>query len=88
MKLSEFVDNNEVLYTKNLIGEEDIAGIQEDLGVSLGEELTLYILKYGFLAFKYIELYGINSRNYFRNNFRKELFIEKLENEINSLIEV
>ena len=33
-----------------------------------------------------LESYGINARKYFRNNFRKEQFIGRLEKEINNLV--
>lgn len=62
MSLKEFVKNNDVEYTKNLVGVDDISDIEETLGFSFGGELTKYILKYGYLAYKHIEFYGINSK--------------------------
>lgn len=35
-----------------------------------------------------LDRYGANSRQYFKNNFRKELFIEKLKNEIDNLVAI
>ena len=62
MRLREFVNNNDVEYTKNLVSVDDISDIEETLGISFGGELTKYILQYGYLAYKHIELYGINSK--------------------------
>lgn len=61
-KLEEFISNNQVLFTKNLVGEEKIQEIESIIRVVIGPKLKEYILKYGFLCFEYIELYGINSK--------------------------
>lgn len=60
-KLEEFISNNEVLFTKNLVSEEMIQEIEKSICVVIGPKLKEYILKYGFLSFEHIEFYGINS---------------------------
>ena len=62
MNLTEFAEKKEVDHTKNLIGADDVARLEKLVGVSFGKELTQYILRYGYLAYKHVELYGINSK--------------------------
>ena len=61
MDLNEFIENNEVLYGKNLVVADDVSIIEKQVEVSFGKELTQYVLRYGYLAYKHIELYGVNS---------------------------
>lgn len=61
MILSELMNNKEIEYTKNVVEAASIKEIEKDIGVSFEKELTEYILKYGYLAYKHVELYGINS---------------------------
>ena len=68
MNLNEFIENKEVEYTRNLIVFDDIKDIEKELGVSVGEELAQYILKYGYLGYKHVELYGINSKQKFESD--------------------
>jgi len=62
MTLKEFIENNDVDFTKDLIGMDSIPAIEKEIGVSFGAELVKYIVKYGYLAFEDIEFYGINSK--------------------------
>lgn len=61
-KLESFVENNDVLFSKNLIEENRIKEIETITSTKIGDKLRAYIVKYGFLCFKHIELYGINSK--------------------------
>ena len=61
MTLKKFIENNDVDFTKNLVGIDSIPAIEKEVGVSFGGELVKYIVKYGYLAFEDIEFYGINS---------------------------
>jgi len=61
MKLKSFLENHEVEYTRNVVKPEEVSVIEKEMGVSLGHELSEYILKYGYLAYKHLEYYGINS---------------------------
>ena len=61
MNIYEFAENNEVYHSKDLIDADTIADIERGAGLSFGPELTEYVLKYGYLAYKHIELYGINA---------------------------
>ena len=61
MSLEQFIEENEVDKTTNLVDESVIAQAEEQLEVTFGTQLKQYILKYGYLAYEYAELYGINS---------------------------
>lgn len=61
MTLNEFVENNAVDYSYNRISEDKIREMEIFLKVGFGDQLKKYILCYGYLGYKYIELYGINS---------------------------
>lgn len=60
--LSDFIAKNDVEYTRNRISVDDLAAIQNELGISFGSQLTEYVLEFGYLAFGSIEFYGLNSR--------------------------
>lgn len=62
MNLNEFVEKNEVYFGKNLVVSDDLTRLEKQISVPFGKELTQYILRYGYLAYKHVELYGINSK--------------------------
>ena len=61
MSLEQFIEENEVDKTTNLVNESVIAEAEEQLQVTFGTQLKQYILKYGYLGYEYAELYGMNS---------------------------
>ncbi len=61
MTLVEFINNNDVDYTFNRIPEEKIDELESKIGVSFGEQLKKYVLEYGYLGYKHIELFGVNN---------------------------
>lgn len=73
-KLVEFLKNNDTLQCKkdNLILEEDIEKYKKKLNFNFGKELKKYILEYGFLAFKFVEFYGINKKQEFDSDMVKD----------------
>jgi hypothetical protein len=73
-KLVEFLKNNDTLQCKkdNLILEEDIEKYEKKLNFNFGKELKKYILEYGFLAFKFVEFYGINKKQEFDSDMVKD----------------
>lgn len=73
-KLVEFLKNNDTLQCKkdNLILEEDIEKYEKILNFNFGKELKKYILEYGFLAFKFVEFYGINKKQEFDSDMIKD----------------
>lgn len=61
MTLVEFINNNDVDFSFNRISENNIFEIEKTIGVSLGSQLKQYILEYGYLGYKHIELFGVNN---------------------------
>lgn len=61
MTLDEFIKSNNVTCTTRLIDEELLKEAEQIIGVDFGAELKKYILDYGYLCYKHIELYGINT---------------------------
>ena len=61
MSLEQFIEENEVDKTTNLVDESVIAEAEVQLQVTFGTQLKQYILKYGYLGYEYAELYGMNS---------------------------
>ena len=72
MGLNDYIDANEVEFTQNLIDQEDINNIEKKIDISFGNELSEYITKYGYLAYKHIELYGINSKQLMESDMVKQ----------------
>ena len=78
MDLNEFLEKNEVLYGRDLIEPDDVPGIENQIGVSFGKELSQYVLHHGYLAYKHIELYGINSKQMADSDMVKQtLYLHK-----------
>lgn len=61
MSIKDFLKENEVDFTKNTIKVDILESVEKKLGIKFGEELTEYLLKYGYLGYESIEFYGINS---------------------------
>ncbi len=61
MDIRQFILENSVDQCKALINRETLELAEKQIGLSFGEELTEYLLKYGYLGYEYIELYGINA---------------------------
>lgn len=78
MELKKFIENNDVDFTKNLVGVDYIPAIEKEVGVSFGCELVKYIVLYGYLAFEDVEFYGINSKQYLESDMVKQtLYLHK-----------
>lgn len=72
MDIQTFVIQNEVEYSDSLIEASDIPKIENAIGVSLGDELKTYILTYGYLAYKFSELYGVTARQLLDSDLVKQ----------------
>lgn len=57
--LESFVEKNSVEKSDSLIDEKMLKQIENYIGVKIGGILSQYLLKYGYLSYEYIELYGI-----------------------------
>ena len=61
MTIFEFIENNDVDYTKNLIQESFVEIAEKETECKFGPDLRKYILLYGYLGFEDVEFYGITS---------------------------
>lgn len=61
MTLIEFIKSNDVDYSFNRITIDMISNFENKVNVSFGEQLKKYIVEYGYLGYKHIELFGINN---------------------------
>ena len=61
MTLIDFIKNNEVDYSCNRITADMISDFENKVSVHFGEQLKKYLVDYGYLGYKYVELFGINS---------------------------
>lgn len=72
MDLREFIEANEIIMGSNLINIDQVESVEEAVGVSFGGELVKYIVKYGFLIFEDIELYGVDARQMLDSDLVKQ----------------
>lgn len=68
MELKEFINNNDVDYTKNVVDSSFIEEIEHIFDFKIGPQLKDYILNYGYLGYKHIELFGINSEQKYKSD--------------------
>lgn len=78
MDIKEFVEKNNLEKCKNLIKVEQLNNIEKEIKIKFGNELKKYILECGYLAYEYIELYGINSKQGIESDMVKQtLYLHK-----------
>lgn len=61
-KLKAIVDKYNIDYTKNLVSNEDLIKFEKIIDCKFGKQLKEYLLHYGYMGYKSIEFYGINSK--------------------------
>lgn len=61
MKLKDFVEIYSIEHTQNLVDDIFLKESEAVMQVSVGNQLSDYLTSYGYLAYKHIELYGMNS---------------------------
>lgn len=100
-ELDIFIKNNECDYTRNIISLEVLKMAEETIGIKFGNQLSEYLLKYGYLGYKSVELYGMNSNQglnsdlfkrtmYLHNSFeitQPYIAIDKIQDSIYTLID-
>ena len=62
MNLDTFVRQHDVDHSNSRIDVPTLEQEEKTIGIKFGDELTEYLLKYGYLGFEYVELYGMNAR--------------------------
>ncbi len=87
MTVSEFVRNNKVRFTYSTIKENEIPTYEKSMGVKMGEQLKEYIVEYGFLAFCYVEMFGINDIRQMKSDMIMETeFVHDMSDKAKNLI--
>ena len=100
-ELEIFIKNNECDYTRNIINLEILKTAEQIIGIKFGYQLSEYLLKYGYLGYKSIELYGMNSNQglnsdlfeqtmYLHNSFeitKPYIVIDKIQDSVYTLID-
>ena len=61
MTLFEFIQSNVVDFSFNKVGEDFIPEMEKHLGMKVGAQLREYILKYGYLGYKFLQFNGVNN---------------------------
>ena len=61
MKLKEFLLKYDIDYSVDRIDSEEVKKYEELLKTKFGVQLKEYIINYGYIGYKHIELYGINA---------------------------
>lgn len=78
MDIKQFISENDVDQTNALIDEKMLEQAEKEVGIKFGDELKEYLLKYGYLAFEFVELYGMNSRQGLESDMvRQTLYLHK-----------
>ena len=78
MNFAEIVNRYSVDYTKNLIEKIQVDEVENVLGILLPNSLKEYILNYGYLGYRHIELYGVYSNEYLKTDMIKQtLYLHK-----------
>lgn len=74
MDIKEFMINHDVEQCANCIDTDVLREAEKKLDIKFGEELCEYLLKYGYLAYGCVELYGMNSRQ----NLNSDMVLQTL----------
>lgn len=89
MNIKKFVLDNDVDYGNALINEHFLHEVESAVGVSFGEELTEYLLQYGYLGYGFIEFYGVNSRQGMKSDMvTQSLYLHKYFPQTASLVAI
>lgn len=100
-ELDNFIKNNDCDYSRNIISSEVLKMAEDTIGIKFGNQLSEYLLKYGYLGYKSVELYGMNSNQglnsdlfeqtmYLHNSFeitKPYIAIDKIQDSVYTLID-
>lgn len=78
MTIEEFLSENEVDRGAYPVDVKTLEAAEQAVNVKFGEALTEYLLRYGYLAYESVELYGMNARLGLDSNLVKQtLYLHK-----------
>ena len=89
MTLNEFIEEKDVTCTTRLVDVGVLKEAENLIGVPFGEQLKKYLLEYGYLCYKFSELYGMNSNEMLDSDMVKQtIYIHKYFPETKSLVAI
>lgn len=78
MDIEKFVLEHNIDRSNTPINVDILEQAEKAVGVHFGEELTEYLLKYGYLGFEYVEFYGMNSHQGLKSDMIEQtLYLHK-----------
>ena len=60
-ELEKFIKENDVEFCKDRVKDNFLSLLNEKLNINPGDQLRFYIVNYGYLAYKFVELYGVTA---------------------------
>ena len=79
----------ETLSVEKLISKDDIPLYENKVGVKFGPKLQEYLLEYGYIAYKYMMLNGINNIQKTESDMIKSTkSVRKISDKLDNLIEI
>ncbi len=89
MKLKDFISAHHVSYYADTIDSALLKEAERAVGVQFGIELIEYLFKYGYLAYEYMALYGMNTRQGLDSELVKQtLYMHKYYPETSKMIAI
>ena len=89
MDIKEFIAKNSVDQTNSPINVSVLEQAEKVVGMRFGEELTEYLLKYGYLGFEYVEFYGMNARQGLKSDLVEQtLYVHKYFPDTTALVAI
>lgn len=87
MKLRDFLLNYNVDFSFNRINADEVKNYELLLNTKFGDQLKAYIIDYGYLGYKHVELYGVNAVQGESSDMVKMTFnLRKKDSRLNNLI--
>ena len=72
MTLVEFIRDYDIDHAFDRISVDRVEEIENTIGVSFGEQLKKYVVKYGYLGYKHVELLGVNNHQGINSDMVKQ----------------
>lgn len=72
MDIRKFIEKNDVDMIGSGLDVKLLEEAEQSVGIKFGDELTEYLLRYGYLAFEHVELYGMNIRQGLESDMVKQ----------------
>lgn len=89
MKLKDILLKYDIDYSVNRIDAEEIKKYEELLGTEFGVQLREYIINYGYIGYRHIEMYGINAvQGKSSDMIKTTIALRQRDSQLNGLIAI